>query len=42
MAWIFDQDLAAYGDPLTPFPHLVVGLAALLIIAAVVYGLSIH
>ena len=42
MAWVYDQDLSAYGDFLTPFPHFVVGLAALLIVAAVVYGLTVH
>ena len=42
MAWVYDQDLSAYGDFLTPFPHFVVGVAALLIVASVVYGLFIN
>ena len=42
MAWIYDQDLAAYGDPLTPFPHLVAAAAAILLIAAALYGWFVH
>ena len=42
MAWFYDQDLAAYGDPLTPFPHLVVGICAVLLVAAAIYGLFVH
>ena len=42
MAWIYDQDLAAYGDVMTPFPELVAGLAAALIVFFAIYGLFIH
>ena len=41
MAWVYDQDFAAYGDVLTPFPGLVAIAAAALLIVAVIYGLFI-
>ena len=42
MVWVYNQDLCAYGDFLTPFPHFVVGLAALLIVAFAIYGIFIN
>ena len=41
MMWVYNQDFAAYGDVLTPFPGLVAFGAAALLIAAVLYGLFI-
>ncbi len=42
MSWFYNQDLAAYGDVLTPFPEVVVGLAVALIVFFVIYGLFIN
>ena len=41
MGWV-DQNLADYGDVLTPFPHLVIGMCAVLLVAAAIYGLFVH
>lgn len=42
MAWFCDQDLAGYGDALTPFPHLVVVAGAVLVVAFALYGWFVH
>ena len=42
MAWLYDQDLAAYGDVLTPFPEVVAGLAVALTVFFVIYGLFVN
>lgn len=41
MGWV-DQNLADYGDPLIPFPHVVIGICAVLLVAAAIYGLFVH